>query len=235
MRVGSTLTVVACTLALASGLAGANSLDLRKTVPDITSVYTLVNYHVSGSTGTFTADGYADSLDLDGLAPPDYQIPYESGPTFHIDMTLTLDPGTDAITSATGNLAITSTVSEVGATSGTLLTGTLFRFGYIYNSSNPSSTFQFVFNVPQLPAAGGGDLAAMFGPTAAVSLELVTGFGGTFNSGFTNDTGFGDGLAVSDTFSFVPEPVTLLGVLLGTGSLAGYLRRRVGARAPGLQ
>jgi hypothetical protein len=191
--------------------AHAALLGLTSQPPDITAGFTLVSY--DATTDVFTATGFATNLDLDGDAPPDYNI---TGSNTQFDIIATVN--SSGVASA-GTLVIQGKVSEVSATSGTLLTGTLSQFGY--STVAGGEIFEFVF------AVTGGDLASSFGPSAGVILDANdTGFGGNFTSDFSNN-GFG----TSDTFP-IPEPATVSLLLLGGAGVACRRIRRNRANGP---
>lgn len=180
-------------LALATGLAvtpgHAAPLNLIPKSPDITATYIDVAYnHV---TLQFTATGWATDLDVDNVPPPDYAISMMSA-NFNLAATIS-----NAGHPLGGTLSITGTIPALGALSGTLLTGTLWQFGY--PDPPGGEVFEFIFNTT------GGDLAAMYGSHIGVILSaLDTGFGGSFANSFANT-----GLGVAD--AFVPSPAAALG------------------------
>lgn len=119
-----------------------------------------------------------------------------------------------------GSLEILGTCPDVGANSGTLLVGTLDKFGYM--DPPGGELFEFVFKVT------GGDLAPYYGAEADVQLHATgAGFDGTFDQGFSNIVDYGDfqlATGTADTFAPVPEPASAALVLLGIAALR--IRRR---------
>jgi hypothetical protein len=116
-----------------------------------------------------------------------------------------------------GSLNVFGTVAEIGATSGTLLTGEITDFGFI--DPPGGDIFEFAF------ALTGGDLAPYYGhQRALVVMNLFnSGFDGTFATDFVND-----GLGVADTYGHMPEPSHVGLLLLGLFTLtrlAGPLGR----------
>jgi len=185
--------------------------------PDIVSTYVLVDYEALS--GVFTASGYAKTVDYDGVAPYDYRI---DGGTFDISMALDQDTGEQI----GGTVAIGGTITEVGATSGSLLTGPITAFGF--PDPPGGKIFQFLFHVT------GGDLADDFSPTGAIVLNTVaSGFAGDFHSDFSNAQtmyGITYGVGTADTF-LTPQPssLTAMSFLGPAGVLYGlwaWRRRR---------
>jgi len=215
--VARTVCLVAAGILLAASAAQATSLDLTPGLPDITAGFVTVNYDPNGAgagRGRLTAHGFTNALDLDGLAPMDYSTANGKFVSSFFDVFVDLDPLTAS--PFTGGLTVQGKVPLLGATSGTLLTGTLSGFGF----QNPpgGEIFEFLFST------SGGDLAPIFTPHVGVILDASSsGFNGMFNAAFSN---WDDGVA--DTFAYIPEPLTVVGVLLGLIGGAGYLRRRLG-------
>jgi len=187
--------------------AQAALLNLTTQPPDIMSSF--VNVIYSASTRRFEASGYALTFDPYGL-PESVRV--ISGGIFSIDLYLT-----SAGIPTSGALSIGGTVAALGATTGTLLAGSILQFGF--QDPPGDEIFEFLFNVT------GGDLARYCGGQAVVILDAVdSGFRGTFGADFAN-TGLGD----SDTSSSpVPEPSSgmVMLSLLGCGLATRGLRRR---------
>jgi hypothetical protein len=191
-------------------------LNLNPHAPDLLADWVFASY-APGPTiaeptalGVLSVLGWSAAFDLDGLAPPDYFV---GGMDTSYMIDLTVGPGGVPLG---GSLSALGTVSEVGANSGTLLTGDIMDFGFI--DPPGGDVFEFVF------AVTGGDLAPYYGPKAYVVMNLFNaGFDGTFATEFYND-----GLGVADTYGVVPEPghvgLLLLGLFTLT-RLAGPLGR----------
>ena len=169
-----------------SAPALASPLNLNLLTPDITSGFIVVNYNAT--TDVLQATGTALSLDFDGIAPPDHAI---SGGSF--SLTANINASGSLVS---GTLTIGGTVAALGAGS-PLLTANLTQFGF--SSSPLTQVFEFTATVT------GGSQAAAFGTTIGTILNLGGGFGGSFNSNFTNANFFGQ--AVADT-ARIPVPGT---------------------------
>ncbi|MGB7770078.1 MAG: PEP-CTERM sorting domain-containing protein [Verrucomicrobiia bacterium] len=133
-----------------------------------------------------------------------------------------------------GTLAINGAVGD-GDTSVTLLTGNLVTgaagtaFGY---GDNDNDQFQFLFTV------NGGTLESAFGGNGAAGGIILdsffhgnpgtTPFTGSWTSDFNNigDAGPGGGNGLINSFSMVPEPSSILLVLVGSILFAGGYRSR---------
>ena len=203
--------ILACVVTTAQAVP----LNLTPQVPDIFAGLVQVEY--DADTDIFSAEGIAEGLDLDGLAPPDHHI--HAG-TFAVSATID-----DGGVASDGSLQIGGTIGTLGAVSGTLLTGTLTEFGF--PDSGPG-LFEFVFDVT------GGDLAPQFYPQSGVILDaqdfgLSTGFGGSFDGSFSN-VGTGN----ADVFATViPEPITAGTSLLGLFIVVLFSFRRSSVRPSG--
>jgi len=203
---------VACEGILGPSIAQAERLDIEKTSPDVFSCVILVTYDALAD--SLTATGTAATLDLDDLAPPDYNI---------TDGVFSLSATIDASGNASsGTLSISGTIAEIGV-AGTLLTGNLLQFGF--PETPGAETLDFVFEVT------GGSLTPGYCPSPVGVWLHDTGFGGTFASSFDNDIsgGWGVGEGTSDTFVVVPEPssaVLLLGITSGLLALVRCPMRR---------
>jgi hypothetical protein len=184
--------------------ASAELLGVTKGPPDITSGYINVDY--VASTGAFSAQGNAVAFDLDGAAPPDYNI---SGGTFALNMKLT-----SAGVPVNGSVSIGGTTVPALA-SGTLLTGSIARFGFPDTAGGKS--FDFIFNKT------GGSLASYYGDQFAMILgDTGVSFPGNFTSNFQSTAYSG----TSDTVP-IPEPSTLSMLLwLATAGVAGIATHR---------
>jgi hypothetical protein len=207
------LSAILCSFAIV-GAAQATPLYLTAGPrPDIFVGFATVKGGSGGGGGYLTVSAWTASLDFDGLPPPDYSV--SNGSLYSGLLSIS------ATTSGTGSLSVGGKVPALGATSGTLLLGSLAQFGYMDPPSG-GEIFEFVFNVT------GGDLASFFSPQIGVILDANSShFTGSFAQGFANDD---DG--VLDVFRLpqpgvIPEPLTAAGVLFGLISSAGYLRRRL--------
>lgn len=211
MKRGRSIAVVVSIL-MAGGLAQANSLNLVQHLPDIYSDYLQVDY-VSG-TKDFTVAGQAFTFTLAGQQPQSYDIVdafNNAGGAYNIDAKI--DNLGNPIS---GTLTIDGYIPELLGShgTGTLLTGTLSRFGYPNAGGDP---LEFVFTNT------GGDLSGYL-PQANVILDY-SGYTGTFHQDFSNY-----GMAQADTF--VPEPITCLSFFGAITALGGYLRKRVRQGGP---
>jgi len=185
-----------------------------KVPPDVLSQWITVKYEfdeTGGTGGVFTAEGTAWSVELDDGNPPH---PIQNG-AFQIHLEL------DTAGNPTGGngISITGTVPTAGYDSGTLLTGSILRFGF---EDAPTGTgsgptlFEFVFD-----AGEDEDLSPLYsaaaGHTAYVALSAYgTSFQGRFDQNFGNHQNlFGMLSSVSDTFA-TPEPsVVIMWAFLG--------------------
>ena len=206
-------------LTAALGLVGSREargehLQFQPLPPDITSGFILVEY--DHTTGNFVASGYAATLDLDGVAPLDYNI-YAPGSStspgsFNINLTLDQASGKPKEGTLTVGGVIKDTVPGLPgpADSGTLLTGDIHAFGFGGDGDEIFEIFEFVFDVT------GGDLAPLYAPQQVGVILDVNGyaagkeFTGSFDSDFNNDVyGLGIGIGVSD-IHYTPEPSSLM-------------------------
>ncbi len=196
------IAVAILALTMTASYAQATPLNLVTDVPDVTSLFVAVSF--DSGTSTFTANGFATDLDLDGIAPPDYTI---DGGAFSLSATLAPTTlGTDMYVTG-GSISITGTIPALGYNSGTLLTGTVDDVGYLPAGGE---IFEFLF------AVTGGDLAPLYpsGQRGGTIINAVnSGFGGSFAASFAND-GFS---GTSDAFP-IPEPSTV--AMLGLGGIA---------------
>lgn len=195
--------IVSCIVGLVllmGGVAHAALLGLTLGTPDITSSFVSVNYNATSD--EFNAQGIAMTLDLDGVAPPDFNI---ANGLFSINASID-----GSGTATAGTLTINGSVNAAGPS---LLTGTLSQFGYM--DSPGGEVFEFLFS----PI--GGDLAGAFknGPVGVILDAVNSGFTGVWTSNFAN-SGFG----ASDT-AYVPEPGAFILLIVGFSSLIRSRRR----------
>ncbi len=182
--------------------------------PDIESSFVGVSYN--SGTGNFLASGYPLTIDLDGVAPPDY--PIGDSQSFQIQFT-----GGNV---ATATLDILGSIgSPLNVSDGLLLHGTFNSLLVDYTGASNPVIFNFKFNVNNLNSAIGGALAALFGPTVGVTLNAGTLTAIPFTASFQNDGISG----VADTFAVVPEPGSAVVALLG--GLALVCRNRLSRRS----
>jgi hypothetical protein len=195
--------VFVCLLAGSMGIQAA-PLNLPQMPPDIFSGLITINY--DATTDRFTADGFPFQYDL----PPLYDI---NPGGFDLDATIDASG-----TASAGTLTITGDV--VGhAGPGTLLTGALDDFGWIPDPAVPpqAPTFEFVYTVT------GGMLAPDFGGEGMPIGVILTATSPNFPAGGFEES-YSATEAVADTFSLIPEPMSV--TLLGAGALALLARRR---------
>lgn len=171
--------------------------------PDIFSGFIDVAY--TAGTDAFTANGFAQTLDDDGIGAPEAI----AGGTFDLSASIN-----DLGLLGGGTLDIGGTVAALGFNSGTLLTGNLTAFGFPAAGGDP---LEFLFSVT------GGDAAGLYGgvgSTGGVILSGGTGFTGDFTADFR-----GTGSAVADV---APIPLPAAVWLFGTGllGLVGLGRKR---------
>jgi hypothetical protein len=220
--------IAALGLFLGTAVGHAAPLGLTSKSPDVTSAFVKVVY--TASTDTFTAIGSSATFDVNGIAPPDYNISAGGSPSEQFAINMTVNPANGALSS--GTITITGKINtakvdaaapNVSATSGTLLTGNLTNFGF---PTAGGTVFEFIFTVT------GGDLASFYGGNGATAGSIVneqsgeTGnipFTGSFTSNFQNTSNSFSLNGVSDTF-VVPEPMSLGMAIL---SLLGLLPVRV--------
>ena len=206
------VSIMACLLVGAFPLtatAAPLGLTLQDT-PNVTSGLLDVSYNASAD--EFLANGFALNLAVDSFLLP---IITDGPGSFHISATIDESGNPSA-----GTLSIAGGVLGFGPT---LLTATLTDFGF---SDGGGDTFEFLFTV------NGGDLAipALYGdPGAVVGVILDangSNFTGSFATDFTNNpAALTLGQGVSQTAPVVPEPATVLLVLL-TGVLVPLRRRQ---------
>jgi hypothetical protein len=185
----------------------ASLINLTQGYPDIFSAGVSVTYNA----GTDAFNLHGQSLTL---TQTDLTVHTITSGVFDISMTV----ATGGVISPGGTIAITGTVPDVGATSGTLLQGTITQIGY----SNPpgGNIFEFLFT------ATGGDLlpAGAHGGVVVDSWNAkATGFNGSFDANFSNTAAWG----VAD--AYLPEPATMAFLAFGATTLA-LCRRLSNAR-----
>jgi hypothetical protein len=219
-----TLLLAACACVIPVATAQAALLGLIQQLPEIdANGFNVLDYVYNGTQGTFTATG--------GLPVQFYDDQYPDGVAFDqtelrsFDLVAHLTSDGSLID---GSLSITGVIPGKGV-SGTLLTGTLNRFGCGTDEST-YDFFEFVCNVT------GGTLAQAFGGAGGkVGVKLdafYCGFLGSFAESFGNSDP--DALANSwaQTFGITaPEPCSM--ALSLTAAITGILtfarrRRRIG-------
>ena len=192
------LPVVAGSLFFFTPVAQAAPLNLTlNDFPDIASFSIDVTYDAASD--LLTAYGTASQLDDDGsISAEDISVG-----SFLIEAT-TDNSGK----LSSGTLTIEGTVSSLGFTTDTLLTGDLTAFGF----NGPDDPFEFLL------AVTGGDALELYGSGSVPAGVILTqtGFSGNFTEDFNNLglSGTGSGSGMSNTAP-VPVPGTLL--LLGSG------------------
>lgn len=196
----ASLLIVALALG-ANGPAQAALLNLTPSPPDVFSSFIDISYDAGSD--IFQADGFATTLDDDGIGAAEGI----AGGLFSLNATIDQSGSLSG-----GTIAIAGTVANLGFTSGTLLTGNLTDIGFADTGGDP---LEFLFSIT------GGDLAGLYGGTGGVILSN-TSFTSWLNS-FQNAPFAG----VSDTFAVSPIPVPAAVWLFGSAllGLAGYGRR----------
>ena len=180
--------------------AAGSTLNLSPQDPDLGALSLTASYEPSsGSTGTLSVTGWPTEFTLSGTDSLDI------GGNSSYNLTALINKLTG--NEVSGSLAIDGTIPSLGASSGTLLTGTLSQFGY---QSSGGDIFEFVFNLT------GGDLAHYY-TTSQIGI-ILTATGSGFTGSFLTPFGTDASQAVSDNYGYtaVPEPsagVLLLGVL----------------------
>jgi hypothetical protein len=191
---------------MAAGLAQASPLNLFERPPDIYSDYIQVSY--TSASHSFSALGQAFTFDIDGLPPPDYDI-VDAGdnPGGLFDIEAKIDNSGNPIS---GTLTVDGYIPDLLGShgTGTLLTGTLSRFGFPNAGGDP---LEFIFTTT------GGDLSSYL-PQADVILNY-SGYDGTFHQDFSN-------YGMGEADAFVPEPATLTCLSFGATFLIGFARKR---------
>jgi hypothetical protein len=172
--------------------------------PDLAALSLTTSYTASaGSTGTFSLTGWPTSFTISPGAGP-----YAISVTGTYNLTAQINKSTGQLIS--GSVLIGGTIPSVpGASSGTLLTGTLTNFGF---ANGGGDFFQFLVNIT------GGDLAHYYNGKMGIQVDANnSGFTGSFLTNFAS----GDSDTTSDNASLtvVPEPSTGLLILVGLASL----------------
>jgi hypothetical protein len=191
--------------------AAGSTLNLSAQYPDLGALSLTASYEPSsGSTGTFSVTGWPTEFTLSGTNSPAIGGSSSYNLTAIINK-LTGDP-------VSGSFAVDGTIPSLGASSGTLLTGTLSQFGY---QDAGGDIFEFVFKLT------GGDLAHYYSTNQIGIILTATGSG--FTGSFLTPFGTDASQAVSDNYGYtaVPEPSTgilLVGVLACV--LPVFTRRR---------
>jgi hypothetical protein len=202
------LLIALLLLARSQSLAAPLGLTPPDNTPDFGANFLNVTYVASND--TFQATGYTTdysngTVPLVGIGP--------------CTLTATI---TDAGLLTAGTLTIGG---DVGQGAQTLLTGTLNVLGFM--DPPGGSVFEFLFTV----TGGNPTIVQDFGGTSAANCGIIldawfvnggTPFSGSWTNDFNND-GFS---GLSDTFAAVPEPASILLVLLGAVCCAGALRER---------
>jgi len=203
------LPILAASIFLFTPVARATPLNLILfDSPDIMAGFIDVTYDAGDD--LFVADGFALELDDDGVGDP-FQI---AGGTMNITATIN-----DSGTLVSGTVTYGGTVSSLGYTSGTLLTGNLTAFGF----GDAGDPFEFLFDVT------GGSAQDLFGGIGSLAglILSVTGFDGSFTLDFDNlIAGLpGTGSGVNNAGVPVSEPATMLLIGFGLIGLAGFSRK----------
>ena len=191
----------------------AGLVALLQSNPDLGSFNLTANLSVGFSNGVFTATG-----DTTGYTPP-----AGGDPLSVTDTTGGISPGSFSLSAIiktngvleSGSLTISGAVDELSIPAGTLLSGDITTFGFLANSSPNPDEFVFMFNVT------GGSLAADYGATGGTLLHPGnTSFNGSFLVNFSND-----GTGSADTVKAIPEPSSMLLVVMSLLGLSGVARR----------
>jgi hypothetical protein len=202
--------ILGALLLLASSQSQAGTLGLAPSAnaPDFGADFLNVTYVASND--TFQATGFITDY-ANGTVPLVGLGAYTLSATITDDGLLTA-----------GTLLVEG---DVGQRTETLLTGTLNAFGFV--DPPGGSVFEFLFTI----TGGNPTVVQDFGGTNAANCGIIldawfvnggTAFSGSWSNDFNND-GFS---GLSDTFAAVPEPSSILLVLLGGVCCAAWLRRR---------
>jgi len=208
--------------------------------PDITTTQISVNYTTGAQVGdilsaTLEATGKSTTMDVDGVAPPDDYLIYPTfalgppGGPYSISVDLEIDTVHQTITPTAGTLRIEgylgdwrdkTDLPQLVPGSGTLLTGSIRRFGF------SDTAFEFLFS------ATGGDLQGEF-PNPGIGIYLHPGkdpSGNEISLSFERFLGSfeNDGWGTNDTAHATPEPSLATGAISGmlAGLCLGQLTRR---------
>lgn len=205
------LFAIAAVIFSCATFAKASPLNLVLThTPDIFSSFGDISY----STGTqaFSATGFAMTLDLDGLAPPDHNI---TNGTFALNASISaaevLSPG--------GTLTIGGSVPALGVGS-PLLQASISSFGFQDLGGNEKLEFILSVTGGSLATpAYYGNVGSTFGIIMTTGGNFRGGTWGSFNTNFA-------GTVSSDASPLVPEPATMVLAGLGFVTLLRRNRRR---------
>lgn len=175
----------------------ADLITVPTSTPDILVEEVFVSYNATAD--TLNVIGVPTRYDLDGIAPPDYNLSSSSS--------LSLFANIDSTGAASsGSFKVEGSIPALSITPQTLLHGTLSDFGF----SPAGNIIQFIFNID------GGALASAFGSQAFVNINTFGGFNGSWTGGFAN-TGFGN----ADIQKVVPAPGSALLALIGGLTVIG--------------
>jgi hypothetical protein len=209
-------------LGFQASITRGDSLGLTSQNPDLFASFLTIDYSASGSTGTLTVTGWPTSFNINGIGTPNYPL---IGGNDAYSITAQINKTTGQPVS--GILDVTGTIAGL-ASSGTLLTGQLTRFGFMPPPGG--DVFEFIF------AVTGGDLAPYYHGQVGVEVTATTGSG--FDGSFTASFDSLPSETVADNFPLpaVPEPAVatqLLGALaMAFLAMAFFgLRRRSAVRA----
>jgi hypothetical protein len=189
-------------------------ISLLQSNPDLGSFNLTANLSVGFSNGVFTATG-----DTEGYTPPaggDPLIVSETADQFGPPGSFSLSAiiKTNGVLES-GSLTISGAIDDLGIPAGTLLQGDITAFAFLANSSPNPDEFVFMFNVT------GGSLASDYGASGGTMLHPGdTTFNGSFLVGFSND-----GTGSADTVKAIPEPSSVLLVVMSLFGLCGVVRR----------
>lgn len=205
-KLGACIAVAGfCTLITA---ANVNAAPLGLTLndyPDILANFISVQYLA----GSLSASGTATTFDDDGVGAAEF---ISSGIGSY-SLSATVD---NAGIMTGGTLNIFGTVTSLGFTSGTLLTGNLTGFGFQVGGGSP---LEFLFTVT------GGDAATMFGGVGSTAGSIISSGLSGFTGSFMGDWSGTAGGSNSDTAP-VPIPGTALLLFSGLGGLVAARRNR---------
>lgn len=195
-----------CASVLMSAVATVDAAPvLTQAFPDMFVDYNTISYNAG--TQAFTAKGAPITFSL--AASQYYNVTNVTLNSYNL--TATVDHSGQA---TGGTLSVSGKVSDIGATSGTLLTGSFVDFGFGTGASG--DPFEFVF------AVTGGDLASYYGGIGG-KIGVILSAKSTNFTGFASSFNSGSG-ATNDTFAVVPEPASM-GLLVVAGL---FLARRRG-------
>jgi hypothetical protein len=189
---------------------------------DFYSHDTAVSYNAS--TGHFTAVGYPETFDMDGLSPPDYNIIASASPLdqgygqYNIDVMVNTTTGVPTSGTLTIMGALADDAYNPVSLPGLGTTDTLLSANISGISSAGAGELWFNFNV------AGGDVVPSYFPTPGAIVQLHSA-GSPAGNWFS--TSFNAGGAYSDTYA-TPEPCTasLLSACFAAGLAVLAFRRR---------